>query len=454
MITSTHKAEADPIGCDSHCNYFDYGTLPKRRWSTNFTVDRNAKSRSAPNVPNGIEEDSSQNCSRHFTQEFAQDCMLWVRQQSEVVVYNIRYQQFIVLLIVLNCILLGVATFDFVTENEEVEFAFEVLDRLFLLIFTTELLMQFVCHGRAFFLDGWLMLDSLIVLLSWSLKAVQMFRGLRVIRILRLVTHVPSLKKLVVALMAIVPRMAFITALFAMVFYMFAVMFTEMFGTMYRDGLTSEDYFSRLDTTLFTLFQFMTLDGWSTVSREVMQTHSWAVGPFILFVLISSFIAVNIFVAIICHAVADNRGNFRGSVITSFSADHDDEISTTIGSFGYETPVRIKSKSSFSSKMREVVTSKIKPRDKIPHLRQTSTISVAPELSCPHCGGISEMTNMQGKIDTLSNQVEELAESIEIMQHTLGSFEQKQQQVIERAMDQLAARLQMYQNKLQPKNTC
>lgn len=53
---------------------------------------------------------------------------------------------------------MGIATFDFVTENKSVDQAFETTDKVFLIIFTVELCMQFVFRVSPLFvrvsLDG------------------------------------------------------------------------------------------------------------------------------------------------------------------------------------------------------------------------------------------------------------------------------------------------------------
>jgi hypothetical protein len=86
--------------------------------------------------------------------------------------------------------------------------------------------------------------------------------------------------------------MCAIGILLFLVSYIFAVMFTQLFKNLYAEGLTSEDYFSRMDYTFFTLFQIMTLDSWADIAREVMAVYSWAWLPFISFVIITGFIAM------------------------------------------------------------------------------------------------------------------------------------------------------------------
>jgi hypothetical protein len=86
-------------------------------------------------------------------------------------------------------------------------------------------------------------------------------------------------------------------------FFVFAIIFTDLFKHCYTDGITAEDYFGRLDTTLFTLFQIMTLDGWAELCKQVMTVHEWAWIPFVCFVIVSSFFFLNLVIAVVCEAV-------------------------------------------------------------------------------------------------------------------------------------------------------
>jgi len=92
---------------------------------------------------------------------------------------------------------MGIGTFDFVTENPEVEQAFETTDQVFLIIFTVELCMQFVFHGWRLLLDGWLVFDLIVIVMSWSFQQVQIIRAFRIFRALRLITRIEVMKNLV-----------------------------------------------------------------------------------------------------------------------------------------------------------------------------------------------------------------------------------------------------------------
>lgn len=227
-----------------------------------------------------------------------------VRRISGMVVKDPRFQGTVVALIIINSITMGIGTFDFVTENPRVDTAFDRIDKAFLIIFTVELGFQFVYHGVYFFKDGWLVFDFLVVFLSYMFASVQVIRAFRIIRALRLITRIKDLKDLATALLSVIPKMIAVFGLLLLVFYIFAVMFTQLFKGLYEDGVTSEDYFSRLDKSLFTLFQMMTLDSWSAITKEVMQVYTWAWILFFSFVSITSFIIINLVIAVICDAVA------------------------------------------------------------------------------------------------------------------------------------------------------
>jgi hypothetical protein len=216
------------------------------------------------------------------------------------IVNDYRVQQMIVFLIVLNALQMGLSTFDFVDENPEIKNVFEKLDLAFLIVFTVEIVFQLIYHGYHLFQDGWLFFDFIIVIMSWSLTGMQVFRTLRT---LRLIARVESLKKLIQALVESLPRVTGILFLFALIMYIYGVLCTVLFGDLYERGLTKDNYFSRLDYTLFTLFQMITLD-WAKIVREVMAVYpfSWAV--FSTYLSFTSFILFSLIIAVVCDAVS------------------------------------------------------------------------------------------------------------------------------------------------------
>ena len=238
-------------------------------------------------------------------------------------------QLIIVFLIAINAAMMGIATFDFVSQDPYVSSIFETTDQVFLIIFTVELILQLIYRGPSLFLDGWLVFDFVIILVSWSFSSVQIIRAFRIFRALRLVTRIKVMKNLVLAVFGVMPRMAAIGLLLVLVFYIFAVMFTQLFKDLHKNGVTDEDYFSRLDWTLFTLFQIMTLDAWADIARQVIEEIKWAWLPFLIFVTISGFIVVNLIIAVICDAISalheDEKAKIHGTYEEGDDSDSEDD---------------------------------------------------------------------------------------------------------------------------------
>ena len=110
----------------------------------------------------------------------------WVHDQCRVVGKD-SFQGLIVTLVVINTIQLGIATMDFVTDYSHTSELFHRVDILFMMVFTTEIAMQFGYRGKALFRDIWLTADVVLVGLTWVLILIPFFREFRVLRAFRLI---------------------------------------------------------------------------------------------------------------------------------------------------------------------------------------------------------------------------------------------------------------------------
>ena len=82
------------------------------------------------------------------------------------------------------------------------------------------------------------------------------------------------------------------------IIYVFAVIATNLFAAGYPE------WFDYLGRSLYTLFQIMTLEIWSMgISRPVMESFPYAWAFFILFILVATCTRLNLFIAIIVHAM-------------------------------------------------------------------------------------------------------------------------------------------------------
>jgi voltage-gated sodium channel len=199
--------------------------------------------------------------------------------------------------IVVNAITLGLET----SRSVVSEFGglLHVADRVMLGIFVVELALRLFAFRWRFFRDPWSVFDLLIVGISLVPTAgpFSVLRALRVLRVLRLISAVPAMRRVVAGLLAAVPGMASIGALLTLVIYVAAVMATKLFGHI------APAYFGDLGTTLFTLFQTMTGEGWPDIAREVMAAAPLAWIFFVIYILISSFAVLNLFIAVIVNGM-------------------------------------------------------------------------------------------------------------------------------------------------------
>ena len=142
------------------------------------------------------------------------------------------FNNFILLLIIINAIMMGVATFPFVKNNNDIQHIFELVDYILLIIFTIECSMQLIHHGpRNFCNDGFRIFDLLIVILSWSMEgnATQVIRAFRIFRASRLIARSITMRNLVLAIFSVIPKMNAIFLLLLLFFEDILMMDTEEF---------------------------------------------------------------------------------------------------------------------------------------------------------------------------------------------------------------------------------
>lgn len=197
----------------------------------------------------------------------------------------------------------------------------DILDWLVLSIFVAEVAIKMAAHGRRpyrYFLEPWNIFDFTIVaicLLPVQSQFVAVFRLARILRVMRLVSAVPRLQMLVGALLTSIPSIGYIAGLLGLLFYVYAVIGTNLFGV--HDPVN----FGTLHIALVTLFRIVTLDNWTDVmylemygtptphdSPELVAAASLGlvVGVpiyFISFIMIGSMIILNLFIGVIMTAM-------------------------------------------------------------------------------------------------------------------------------------------------------
>lgn len=209
-----------------------------------------------------------------------------------------RMERAIISLILINAVLLGLETWP--AAMAAAGGLIVALDRAILSVFVVEIGLRIYIHRWAFWRDPWSVFDFAVVAIALFPATGQfaVLRSLRVLRVLRLLTVVPSMRRVVGALLSAIPGLLSIVLVLMIIYYVFAVIATNLFAADYPQ------WFGHLGRSLYTLFQIMTLESWSMgISRPVMENFPYAWAFFVPFILVATFTMLNLFIAIIVNSM-------------------------------------------------------------------------------------------------------------------------------------------------------
>lgn len=226
-----------------------------------------------------------------------------IRNKLKLFIENKFTVNFILSVIILNAIVLGLLTYPQL--NAKYGNILQFTCDLCVIIFTIEMIIKLFVYKKTFFKDGWNNFDFILVAISWVptggvFSSFRAFRVLRALRALRLITRLQKLKIIVQAIIESIPNVAWACVLLLLIFYIFSIMGT----TMYAENFPK--YFGTIGKSMFTLFQIMSLDDWATeLARPISHVYPFAWFYFISFILVSSFIVMNVIVGVIVNAISE-----------------------------------------------------------------------------------------------------------------------------------------------------
>ncbi len=225
----------------------------------------------------------------------------------------------IIALILINAAILGMETSPALMDRIGTQL--QMVNSIILSIFVVEILLKLVALGPRFFRSGWNWFDFLVVGIALipASGPLEILRALRILRVLRLLSQVERLRQIIESLLRALPGMGWTGALLVLIFYIFAVMGTMLFGEQFPE------YWGNLGKSFFSLFQIMTLESWSSgIARPMLDELPLAWLFFVPFILISSFMVLNLFIAIIVSATqsihADEEALQRQELLAELKA--------------------------------------------------------------------------------------------------------------------------------------
>ena len=237
------------------------------------------------------------------------------RENVKTMVESKAFQAFVFAVIAVNAITIGIETSP---PSEQAADLLEAFDYVCLGIYMVEAALKMYAYQGDYFKDGWNVFDFAIILLSlmpfrlmpMPVQFVRIVRLLRVVRVFRIISMFDRLRIIVESIARSIPGVLWTLLLLVIIVYAFDVAGVFLFSER------CPVQFGNLSSGLWSLFQVLTLEGWPDIAHATMSEypHSWLF--FVPFVILTSFIMVNIVIGIIVDAVEESSQIKRIDAVT------------------------------------------------------------------------------------------------------------------------------------------
>lgn len=166
-----------------------------------------------------------------------------------------------------------------------------VLDQVCLAIFVIELVLKLIVYNWRFPRDAWNIFDFLVVAVSFvpDMGMLSSARILRVLRVFKLISGVKQMRVVLSAITKAIRGIMWSAILLLFFYYVYGIIGTVLFGKVFPD------WFGSLGASVYSLFQIMTIESWSMgIARPVIAVFPFAWIYFVRYILIASFVVMNI----------------------------------------------------------------------------------------------------------------------------------------------------------------
>ena len=215
------------------------------------------------------------------------------------------FQVFIVGVIIANAVVLGLETYSGIENDVGDELS--LLNDIFLGIFVVELAIRIAAFGsrpQDYFRDGWNVFDFVVIaaaFLPGMRENATLLRVIRLLRVVRIVTVFPDLRFLVRGMVSSLPPIGSMAMLTVLLIYMYG-----MVGWILFEETDPADW-GNIGQAMLSLFIVLTLESWPDIMETVIDDHPAAWIYFVSYVLIASFLLINMVIAILINSLEELR---------------------------------------------------------------------------------------------------------------------------------------------------
>ena len=213
-----------------------------------------------------------------------------------------------------NALVIGLDTSAFLAERYGAWF--KAANQLFLGIFVVEAVVKLIAQWprpQRYFKDGWNVFDFAIIVVSLlpsTGELATLARLARLLRVLRLVSALPELRLIVTTLVRSIPSMFNVVCLMSVIFYIYAVAGYHLFHDI------DPTHWRTLGIAALTLFRVVTLEDWTDVMYAAMAHHWWAWAYFVSFVVVGTFVVINLFIAVVLNNLDEAKAQRLNELVS------------------------------------------------------------------------------------------------------------------------------------------
>eukprot|EP01052_Picozoa_sp_SAG31_P015839 SAG31_NODE_1029_length_10253_cov_2.979515_3_plen_2033_part_00 len=227
------------------------------------------------------------------------------------------FNTFIVIMVVLNCCVLGYAHYGMDPDTKEL---LESLNLVCTIIFVIEMVLKmFALSVSGYLSDDFNKFDCFIVVLSivelmipGESAGLSVFRAMRILRVFKVARSLENFQKVLVSVITVLPELGYFAMLVLLFVFFFAVMGLHLFGGTLDVLVTGNEDFdpvldelprANFDTfgfSVLAVFQMLTGENWNTLMYDTVKAN----GPlafiyFVIVIVFGVFMLLNLFLAVL-----------------------------------------------------------------------------------------------------------------------------------------------------------
>ena len=175
---------------------------------------------------------------------------------------------------------------------------FQTIDSTICAIFIVELVARIAVSGLKFFKNGWNVFDFIVILASaFASGGIAAFRCLRVFRVAEMMNISRHTRIIINSITRSLPILLHVFMALAILFLLFAIAAFDLFGA------SAPQLFGNLRESAYTLMMILISDKVVEAIEAVSPTHPYGYLFFLSYIIIISFIVLNLFFGVIIDSL-------------------------------------------------------------------------------------------------------------------------------------------------------